>query len=131
MNNEDNRELEAIAGCTRAAIQLALERELRVMNSDIDNLVRRRLSEGESDAPRQRSKLKFGPLFEYFKTSTQSEIALTFAELGEIIGEPLSASAYKWREYWFRYGRSRLADCWYANGYRIKKLELEAQSVTF
>ena len=126
-------ELTAIANRTKQAIRSAVDRELRRMDSELDQYISDRVKriEREIDQPKQKTKLKFGSLFEYFKTNTEQQLTLTFDELGEIIGEPLCASAHKYREYWTRYGRSRLADCWYANGYKIKKLDLANKMVSF
>jgi hypothetical protein len=132
-NVNDLAELTAIAGRAKHAIYSAIERELQSMDAEIDRFLRSRLAEAQkpTDEHRLKTKLKFGPLFEFFRSHTSKEFTLTFAELGEIIGEPLCGSAYKYRDYWSRYGRSRLADCWYSNGYKIKKLDLEGQKVTF
>ena len=130
---EDISELNAIAGRTRQAIHNAIDRELKAMDVEIDRYLKARLRHRNKESARAgvKSKLKFGPLFEYFRAADTPKINLTFDELGDIIGEPLCVSAYKYREYWTRYGRGRLADCWRANGYKIKKLDLNNKRVSF
>ena len=75
--------------------------------------------------------MKFDPLQEYFRVIEEDTITLSFDKLGEILGEPLCASAYKFREYWSRNGRGRLSDAWHSNGYKIKALDMENQLVSF
>ena len=134
LTNADLSDLSAIAARTKQAIHDFITRELSRMDAEIDKFVRRKTNELnriETPETRQKHKLKFGALFEYFRMATDSYLTFTFDELGEIIGEPLCDSAYRYREYWTRRGRSRLADCWYANGYKIKKLDLVNKYVTF
>jgi len=133
LTQSDMAEITDIAARARQAINLSVERELRLMNEEIDKYLRGKLREvlGITDEQRKKTKLKFGPLFEYFRNNNEKEFTLTFDEIGEIIGQPLSDSAYKYREYWSRYGRSRLGDCWYANGYKIKTLDLDNKYVSF
>ena len=130
---EDISELTAIAGRTRQAIHTAVDRELKAMDAEIDRYLKARMRQRNKASARAgiKSKLKFNPLFEYFRVADEPRINLTFDELGDIIGEPLCKSAHKYREYWTRYGRGRLADCWRANGYKIKKLDLENKHVSF
>ena len=132
----DLSELTAIAGRTKHAIHEAVERELRLMDAEIDKFLKLKLREIQSDPEQShrvkiKSKLKFGPLYEYFRLNTEQNITMTFDEMGEIIGEPLCDSAYRFREYWMRHGRGRLSDCWYANGYKIKTLDMENNWVSF
>ena len=130
---DDMAEIVNITARAQQAINQNIERELREMNKEIARYISKKLRGiiDNTDEQRMRHKLKFGPLFAFFKSRTEKELTLTFDQIGEIIGKPLSASAYKFREYWMRYGRSRLADCWYANGYKIKILDLDKQFVSF
>ena len=126
-------ELLSIAAKTKQAIHQAIERELRLMDIEIDRYLKRAIQQAQPPAPQQkrRSRLKFDPLDEYFRTSSEDNFTLTFDKLGEILGKPLCASAYKFREYWSRNGRGRLPDAWRSNGYKIKALDMESQCVTF
>lgn len=67
---------------------------------------------------------KFHALSEFFRTCGKNSVTLTFKEIGEILGEPLSATAYR-HEYWYRTGYSCISQCWLDNGYEIKNLHLE------
>ena len=129
----DHPELLSIAARTKQAIHTAIERELRLMDLEIDRYLKRTLQQAPKPAVpiKRRSKLKFDPLQEYFRNNTDDSITLSFDNVGEILGEPLCASAYKFREYWWRNGRSRISDAWNSNGYKIKQLDLENQRVSF
>ena len=129
----DVQELETIANRARQAIHSAIDRELRLMDVEITRFLRKKIADVEKPASRliRKSKLKFDPLYDYFRNNEEKALTLTFDELGEIIGAPLCRSAYKFREYWMRNGRSRLSDCWSSNGYKIKTLDLENKWVSF
>jgi RNA-directed DNA polymerase len=80
---------------------------------------------------RHRETLKFTPLAEHFRTLTASRVTLTFDEIGKILGEPLCASAQKYKDYWYRHGFDRISECWLANGYKISDLDLEKKRAIF
>jgi len=80
---------------------------------------------------RRKEKLKFSPLASHFRELTASRLTLTFDEIGKIIGEPLCASAQKYKDYWYRRGYDRISECWLANGYKISNLDLDKRRVSF
>ena len=80
---------------------------------------------------RRKEKLKFSPLASHFRELTASRLTLTFDEIEKIIGEPLCASAQKYKDYWYRRGYDRISECWLANGYKISNLDLDKRRVSF
>jgi hypothetical protein len=83
------------------------------------------------DPPRPTPRDKFQKLGEFFYNETRSSITLTFKEINAIIGSELCNSAYKAPNYWYVRGQGRLSESWRGNGYKLHKLKLEEQKVTF
>ena len=73
---------------------------------------------------------KFYKLYEYFRNSKAATLALTFAEIEDIMGEPLGRSARQ-KQYWYRTGFLCISQCWLMNGYTIQKLRLREGQVEF
>jgi RNA-directed DNA polymerase len=79
----------------------------------------------------RQTKLKFAPLSEHFRTLTASRVTLSFDEIDKILGEPLCASARKYKYYWYQGGHDRIAVCWRSNGYKLHDLDLGKKRVIF
>jgi RNA-directed DNA polymerase len=89
------------------------------------------LLEKMTQANRNKKGLKFDGLATHFRERADASFALTFDEIGKIIGAPLCASAFRYREYWHRRGTGKISECWLANGYAIRGLDLERRRVQF
>ena len=65
-------------------------------------------------------KEKFIDLKEYLQRETRNNFYLTFAEIEEIIGQPLCPSAYKYLPYWHPTETHTLAVMIYEVGFSIE-----------
>lgn len=65
-------------------------------------------------------KVKFIDLKEYLQRETRNNFYLTFAEIEEIIGQPLCPSAYKYLPYWHPTETHTLAVMIYEVGFSIE-----------
>lgn len=74
----------------------------------------------------QSKEKKYYVLSEYFRTCEKNSVTLTFAQIEEMIGQPLGASALR-PEFWYRTGFGCISQCWLDNGYEIRNLHLEAK----
>ena len=74
---------------------------------------------------------KYMPLSEYLQKAGKIEISLTFAEIEEILGFPLDASAFQYREFWANCTASTKAYSWMDAGYEITELDLSEKIITF
>jgi hypothetical protein len=133
MRDSDLREITAIVERSRQNIIGLVNRETNELYSELERFVRARLGqlEGAERVAYRRKKLKFDALGAWFRAATAPTLELTFAEIGDIIGEPLCAYAYGHSDYWQRRGRSRISDCWLANGYRLLKLDFDGELARF
>jgi hypothetical protein len=80
------------------------------------------------------AKRRYAPLLEYFKQRNEAVFTLTFKKIEEIINQPLCNAARKNRHYWYVRGdrsESRISYCWHSNGYEIRNLNFEKESVVF
>jgi len=80
------------------------------------------------------TKLKYYPLLEHFRKTTDPVFTLTFKKIEEIIGNPLCNAAKTDRHYWYVVGdrpESRISYCWLSNGYEICALNFEKKHVVF
>jgi hypothetical protein len=113
--------------CEGAEVRYIQTDELPTNGFDLMEL----LEQLEGNARRGKPSLKFDPLFDHFHKRTEANFTLTFDEIGGILGEPLCATAHKQREYWSRRGFDKISECWIANGYSVKELDLRRELVRF
>jgi hypothetical protein len=75
---------------------------------------------------------KYHPLFEHLLFSGQGRIAMSFAELEDVIGARLPPSARKREEWWSNSpeGHSQ-ARAWMRASYRASKIDLAGETVEF
>jgi len=75
---------------------------------------------------------KYYPLYLYFKRSDEDVVILTIADVQSIIGGGLPASARSQRAWWSnRKTAVAQSAAWVEAGYRVDKLELEKNLITF
>ncbi len=74
---------------------------------------------------------KFTGLWSFFNGLQYSCITLTFDQIEGLIGEPLCASARKYRAYWHPGSKHPIVHCWLDNDYHIDELDLNVQRITF
>lgn len=71
-------------------------------------------------------------LKQWFAKQTAASITLTFAELEKIDHRPLAPSARNSRANWYtRPDKNAMAEAWVTEGYKIFRLSLEKEKVTF
>lgn len=72
------------------------------------------------------------PLKRWFAQQKAASITLTFAELEKIDQRPLAPSARNSRANWYtRPDKNAMAEAWVTEGYKIFRLSLEKEKVTF
>lgn len=72
------------------------------------------------------------PLKQWFAKQTAASITLTFTELEKIDHRPLAPSARNSRANWYtRPDKNAMAEAWVTEGYKILRLSLEKEKVTF
>lgn len=74
---------------------------------------------------------KYQKLTEYLLKNGQKEIHLTLEKIQEILGFPLDASAYQYREFWANCTASTKAYSWMDAGYEIIKIDLKEKTLVF
>ncbi len=75
---------------------------------------------------------KYMPLQAYLEESNEQEIPLSFAEIGEIIGDDLPASAYKHRVWWSNNPLNNvMTRAWLNAGYRTAKVDMAGEKLIF
>ena len=74
---------------------------------------------------------KYQKLTEYLLKNGQKEVCLTLNEIQEILGFPLDASAFQYREFWANCTASTKAYSWMDAGYEIVKIDLKEGTVVF
>ena len=78
----------------------------------------------------QSSNGKFAPITDYLKSSTASEITLTFSQIEKIIGNPLCRSARMYSAYWHPSKTHMLPLAWEDAGYLLHDLDMSSEMVT-
>lgn len=75
---------------------------------------------------------KYHPLFEHLLFSGKGAVAMSFAEIESVVGEPLPLSARTRREWWSNSesGHSQ-ARAWMRAGYRTSKVDLAGETAIF
>ena len=74
---------------------------------------------------------KYSPLSVYLSQARKTTITLTFAQLDEILGFPLPASAKRHQAFWANQSDTRIrpwARAWQTAGYRVDGIHLDAQT---
>lgn len=75
---------------------------------------------------------KYQPLYERLRNSGLDTLTLTFAQLHELLGTPLPASAQTQRGWWANRDRgSSQASAWMQAGYRVEEVDLATQKIIF
>lgn len=74
---------------------------------------------------------KFINLHKYFENATANNITLNFGEIEKIIGETLTASAFKYKQYWHDSKTHMIPKAWVYNNYKIISLDLNNQIVKY
>lgn len=75
---------------------------------------------------------KYFPLYQYFKNSDEDVVVLTVADVQSIVDGKLPASARTQRAWWSnRKTAVAQSAAWIEAGYRVDKLELEKNLITF
>ncbi len=75
---------------------------------------------------------KYQPLHDYLQQCEQDQLVLTLTEIERLLGAPLPPSARTRRAWWSNRSRGAVqAVAWMAAGYRVQKLDLTAEHVTF
>ena len=74
---------------------------------------------------------KYQKLTEYLLKNGQKEIHLTLEKIQEILGFPLDASAYQYREFWANCTASTKAYSWMDAGYEIITIDLKEKTLVF
>ncbi len=75
---------------------------------------------------------KYYPLYQLLLESTKDDLTLTIAELEQLLGEALPASARSQRAWWSNRKRGALqAAAWMEAGYHVVAIDLETQQITF
>ena len=74
---------------------------------------------------------KYQKLTEYLQKTGKKEIRLSLSEIQDILGFPLEASAYQYREFWANCTASTKAYSWMDAGYEITEVDLKAETLTF
>jgi len=112
------------------------EDELLYINTDIVHLTDSNLNQIFEDIQKEVKvtkvyKGKFRELEAYFYKSKKTPITLTFKEIEEILGFPLSHSAYKYNSYWYQKRKGNIANSWTNQNYEILKLNLVNKKIIF
>lgn len=88
--------------------------------------------------PRQRAggskqMSKYDPLSTYLKSLAASEVKLTFQQVEGVLGQPLPASARRYRPWWANEtgGTHTHARAWLDAGWRTRAVDLQAETVVF
>ncbi len=79
-----------------------------------------------------RENWRFLPLKKWFAKRSSASITLTFKEIEDILGRKLSPSTRKHSSRWYtRPDQNAMAEAWLTEGYKLAKLNLERERVTF
>lgn len=74
----------------------------------------------------------FMPLKRWFAKENRASITLKFKEIEAILGRKLSPSARQYTSRWYtRPDRNAIAEAWVTEGYKLFRLDLEREKVTF
>lgn len=74
----------------------------------------------------------FMPLKRWFARKDCASVTLTFREIETILGRKLSPSVRKYTSRWYtRPDRNAMAEAWVTEGYKLFRLDLEREKVTF
>ena len=80
---------------------------------------------------RTRPASKYDKLRAHLANSTDAELTLSFAAIGEIIGEPLPASAKKLRPWWSNDYTHAQGRSWLDAGWMVSKVRFDLEEVLF
>jgi hypothetical protein len=87
-------------------------------------------------APKWKQVRKYDPLAAYLRAQPGDRVTLTYAEVEQIIGDELPASATSAskstaRTWWHADSGQCQADAWFNAGWRVCQVEVEQRAVTF
>ena len=74
---------------------------------------------------------KYMNLKHFLQKSGKIEIRLSFSEIEEILGLPLDASAFLYREFWANCTASTKAYSWLDAGYELISVDFKEQTLVF
>ena len=74
---------------------------------------------------------KYMNLKHFLQKSGKIEIRLSFSEIEEILGFPLDASAFQYREFWANCTASTKAYSWLDAGYELIFVDFKEQTLVF
>lgn len=75
---------------------------------------------------------KYGPLKSYLQSQVAVEVPMTFAEIEQVLGKTLPASAFRHRPWWANEPSGHVhAQAWLEAGYATAKVDLAAQTLVF
>lgn len=74
---------------------------------------------------------KYQKLTDYLQKTGKKEVRLTLTEIQDILGFPLDASAYQYREFWANCTASTKAYSWMEAGYEITEIDLKSETLLF
>lgn len=75
---------------------------------------------------------KYYPLLAHLRQSSSAELTLTFGDIEKLLGIRLPTSARTQRAWWSNRSEGAVqAQAWMAAGYHVKKVDLQAEQVTF
>lgn len=68
---------------------------------------------------------------QYLAASTSASITLTFQQIGEIDGQPLTPTAFNFTSWWYpRKDYNSIAEAWLTEGYYLEKLDMKKRKIT-
>ena len=74
---------------------------------------------------------KYQKLTEYLQKTAKKELLMTLKGIEEILGFPLDASAFQYREFWANCTASTKAYSWMDAGYEIVEVNLKEGTILF
>lgn len=74
----------------------------------------------------------YEPLREHLLFSGTTSLSMTFAEIEQVLGRPLPASAHKRTSWWSNNAQGHVqAEAWLNSSYKTEGVDLDARRVTF
>lgn len=111
--------------CMEGSIEYAADEAIPTTAVDLMEVVER-LYKNEIDKNN-----KFLALSEYFRKCQKPSLQLKFKEIEDILGRKLGKTAETQLQFWHNTGFGKISECWFDNGYRIKRVDLKKKVVSF
>ena len=83
------------------------------------------------DTLKEKSKISYSVLKEYFSKRNESKFALTFSEIEEILKNKLCSLAYKYKSFLHRKSKREFADSWQSEGFEVSEIDFKKQKAYF